>query len=154
MSGPGYYEIPGPFIYIVYGPPKAGKFPYVKENKAEGAPVWQTDKIFEAITFEEGKLKSSHWSIDLCMALRERFIAYLKEPKREVPEAWIVGTMENGKWRRRVAQELNAETILVKTDKKTCLERAEGEEHIKEWIHRWFNKHQDEEQADKIIDFV
>lgn len=87
------------------------------------------------------------------MYLRKHFANYLAKEDCTVPEAWIIGTMAKGKWRRRMAERLNAEVILIKKPKQTCLKRAreDGDSQAKEWIENWFNNH-DPDGVDRVIE--
>jgi HK97 family phage prohead protease len=126
-----YYENnDGKNIKIVMGCSCSGKSTFVDRFKKRGDIVWDFDKIHGALSGED-----THEHIDYIrkyiFSMREKFYNDLKN-EMEV-RVWIINSSPSKEIRTKFLEELNAEILYIKRDKKECLEIAKNE-RPKEWI--------------------
>jgi len=117
-------------IKIVMGCSCSGKSTFVERFKKRGDIVWDFDKIHGALSGED-----THEHIDhirkYIFSMREKFYNDLKN-EMEV-RVWIINSSPSKEIRTKFLEELNAEILYIKRDKKECLEIAKNE-RPKEWI--------------------
>lgn len=109
-------------VYLVVGAPCSGKTTFVRDNMTVGDIVYDLDSIWQAISGQERyvKPKGLYPFVD---AIARELKAQIKMMNKGT--AWVIVGKEaaSAKQRQDLAIELNAEIILIDTDKQTCLER-------------------------------
>lgn len=132
-------------IYIVYGPPLAGKTSFVEENKERDDIVVDIDRLYEAITLLPRYDKPNTLKLNV-LAIKNYIIDNIKTRYGKFHSAWIVGGYADRYQRELLQKELGAELILIKPDKEELYKRLEEikdlrsdkKEEWKEFIDRWF----------------
>lgn len=132
-------------IYIVCGPPLAGKHTYVEHNITTGDMVIDMDRLFEAISFKEKYNKPDNLKYNV-FGIKNLLIDNVKTRYGDFKNAWIIGGYPNKVEREQLANKLGAEIVLLEVPKEECLKRLEStfdyrHSHFKEWsqyIEEWF----------------
>jgi predicted AAA+ superfamily ATPase len=134
-------------VYIIYGPPLAGKKTYVKANMERGDIVVDVDLIYSAISFLDIYDKPESIKRN-AFAVRDLIIDNIKTRTGKWSSAWIVGGYPEKYKREQLADELGAEMIYIEATKEECIERLLIDEHRKdrriEWegyINKWFESY-------------
>lgn len=135
-------------VYIIYGPPLAGKKTYVQEHMEEGDIVVEMDRLYQAISMQEmynnsDKLKYNVYNI------RSLLIDNIKTRYGKFNRAWVIGGYAERSARDRLANELGAEAILISTSKEECIARLKscndyrGDNYntFKKYIDKWFEEY-------------
>lgn len=132
-------------VYIIYGPPLAGKKTYVKDNMEEGDLVIEMDMLYRAVSMGDmynnpEKLKYNVYNI------RNLLIDNVKTRYGKFNRAWVIGGYPNAIDRDRLANELGAETIFINVSKEECISRlktcndfrSNQYNKFKSYIEKWF----------------
>lgn len=134
-------------IYIVYGPPLAGKTSYVAENKDRDDIVVDMDRLYEAITLLPRYDKPNNLRFNV-MHVRDAIIDNIKTRYGKFNSAWIIGGYADKYQRDLLQRELGAELILIKPTKEELYKRLEEckdnrgieKEKWKSFIDDWFER--------------
>lgn len=132
-------------IYIVYGPPFAGKKTFVKENMEPGDLVIEMDLIYQALSFQERYDNPNDLKQNV-FAVRNLLLDQVKMRYGKYKRAWIIGGYADRAVRERLANDLGAELIYIEADIEQCLfrrmccddNRRKCAPQYKEYIERWF----------------
>lgn len=132
-------------IYIVCGPPMAGKTTYVKQNMAAGDIVLDMDKLYAAVSFLDMYDKPDNLKYNV-FAIKNLIVNQIKTRYGNFKNAWIIGGYANRVERERIAYDLGAEIILIDATKEECMKRLEccgdyRQSHRGEWagyVEKWF----------------
>ena len=133
-------------VYLVYGPPLAGKTSYVKGVMQYGDMIIDIDRIWECITginHLDGKPDGFKRNV---FAVRDLLYEQVKYKVGFFKNCYIVGGFPLIGERERMAQELNAEVLYIDTDKSTCMARTEMIENKEvksnyiKYIDSWFDR--------------
>ena len=119
-------------IYIVYGPPFAGKSEYVRKQAHGDDLICDFNALRDAIGIERSKALLSP-----AMQLREAFFGIIQRRTGLWRRAFIVGGYPDKVERTRIKDRLGAEEIFIDVDEETCLSRAKSDSE-KEWVEKWF----------------
>ena len=126
-------------VYLVYGPPCAGKSTWVRETAGPEDIVLDMDNIWQMISINDryvkpGRLKSNVFSIRDCI------LDMIRMRAGNWKNAYIIGGYPLAMDRTRLEQTMGCECILIYETKETCLARAEacGRVGWKEYIEQWF----------------
>lgn len=133
----------GKKVYIIYGPPLAGKNTMVSQLYNYGDIVLDIDKIWQMITQEDKYMKPNNVRFNV-FKLRDELLNQIKTRYGQWYNAYIIGSYPNKYERERVAKELGAELIFAEATRKECLERAGKNNRPKGWvkyIDDWFDKY-------------
>lgn len=132
-------------IYLVYGPPLAGKSTYVKDTMDEGDLIIDLDNIWQAISgcdryIKPGRLKA------IIFKLRDDLLDAAKYKLGRWNNCYIIGGYPLISERERLCRELGAREIFIDTSKEECLARLEADalRNKEEWakyIDDWFGKY-------------
>lgn len=132
-------------IYLVYGPPLAGKSTYVKDTMDEGDLIIDLDNIWQAISgcdryIKPGRLKA------IVFKLRDNLLDAAKYKLGRWNNCYIIGGYPLISERERLCRELGAREIFIDTSKEECLARLEADalRNKEEWakyIDDWFGKY-------------
>lgn len=131
-------------VFIVYGPPLAGKREFVRSSKADGDLIVDLDGIWESISGEEfrhpNRLKA------VAFKIRDAELDIVKHRLGKWLNAYIIGGYPLQSERERLAKELGAREIYIDASPEDCLKKLEGKsaeiraeysEYIAEWFHRY-----------------
>lgn len=126
-------------VYLVYGPPCAGKSTWVKENAGVEDIVLDMDNIWQMITVNDRYVKPNRLNANV-FAVRDCILDMIRMRSGNWKRAYIIGGYPLSIDRSRLEQSLGAECIFIYEDKETCLERARvSERHDWEkYIEQWF----------------
>lgn len=134
-------------VFLVYGPPLAGKTSWVKENKNDGDFIIDLDNIWESITggprySKPPRLKS------VAFKIRDAEIEAAKYRQGKWLNAYIVGGYPLQGERERLARELGAREIYIEASQEECMARLEEEpdegrdkEEWRGYIAEWFRRY-------------
>lgn len=124
-------------VFIVYGPPCAGKTTWVKQNAREDDLILDLDRIWEAICFSDREHKPDRLK-PIVFGIRDTIIDQIRIRKGNWRRAYVIGTYPLRSDRERLSDLLRAEIIFIDTDKATCLKRAENATW-RGFIEEWFD---------------
>lgn len=132
-------------VIIVAGPPASGKTTYVVKNMNKKDLVVDMDWLFQALSGLDYYEKPEELLPFVCEA-RDAVIERLNR-SNDVKKAWIIGGYPKASKRKKLAQKLDAEVLLLNGSKEKCLERAKNDDrrnNNKKWekiINDWFKKY-------------
>lgn len=134
-------------IYIVCGPPFAGKTTYVLENKTEDDLVVDMDRLFEAVTLLD-RYNKPNSLLPNVLAIRKTLIDNIKVRHGKFSSAWVIGGYPDKYERELLQRELGAQVILIKPTKEELYKRLDNcsdyRSHKKtQWrnfIDEWFDR--------------
>lgn len=130
-------------VYIVYGPPCAGKNTWVKENSDPDDLIVDIDRLYAAIRCERCDQFDKPSAIkNNAFALRDTLFDNIRTRYGRWQNAYIIGGFPNKAERERLEAKLSASSIFINTPKEICLERAKTKpSEWKSYIHNWFERH-------------
>lgn len=138
---------PSKNVYIVYGPPLAGKKTFVKENMEYGDIVVDMDRLYEAMSMQHPYDKPNNLLTNV-INVRELLIDNIKTRYGKWFNAWIIGGYADKFKRERLAEEIGAEIIYIEATKDECYARLnidkDRQYRIPEWqkyIDEWFERY-------------
>lgn len=144
-------------VYLVYGPPLAGKRTYVNENAGEGDLVVDLDNIWECVSgcgryVHPNRLKA------IVFMVRDALLDAVKYRRGKWDSAYIVGGYPLKSERERLCKELGAREVFVEADIETCRERLEKTNDIRadlreiwsQYIAEWFEKYEKDTPLDAL----
>lgn len=126
-------------IYLIYGPPGAGKADYLEKAVGKDDLILDLDNLYCAITnrarYDHNKRVSNN-----VFGLRDCLLDMIKTRTGKWKNAYIVGGYPLANERERLCDQLGAEPIYLQSTKEECLlnvmERA-GDQ--KKYIEQWFS---------------
>jgi len=132
-------------VFLVYGPPLAGKTTWVQASKSDGDLVIDMDNLWQAVTglpryAKPPKLRS------IVFRLRDNLIDAVKYRFGKWTNAYIIGGYPNTGERERLTQELQATPVFIQATEEECMRRlseTEDRDHD-EWaayIIDWFQRY-------------
>lgn len=132
-------------VYIIYGPPLAGKKTYVSENMEPGDIVVDMDMIYHAVSFMPTYNKPDNLKFNV-FSIRNHIMENIKTRYGGFRAAWVIGGYPEKFIRDKLAEDLRAEIVFIDVDKELCAERLEScsdyrADHKDEWIQyidKWF----------------
>jgi predicted kinase len=134
-------------IFIVYGPPMAGKKTFVKENMERGDIVVDMDRLYEAVSMQSCYDKPDNLFSNV-IGIRSLLLDNLKTRYGKWYNAWVIGGYADKFKRERLAEELGAELVYIQTNKEECYARLNVDKdrqyRVIEWkkyIDEWFEKY-------------
>lgn len=132
-------------IYLVYGPPLAGKKTFVKENMERGDIVVDMDKLYEALSMQTTYDKPNNLLTNV-INVRTLLIDNIKTRYGKWYNAWIIGGYADKFKRERLADELGAELVYIEATKDECNARLNVDKdrqymttEWKKYIDEWFD---------------
>lgn len=129
-------------VYLVYGPPLAGKTSFVRQAASRQDLVLDLDSIWEMITINERYDKPER--LKQCVfSVRDCILDLIRCRTGKWVNAWVIGGYPRLMERERLSRVLGAERIYIDTDQDTCLSRAmeRGGGHDK-FVLEWFEHFQ------------
>lgn len=134
-------------VWIVYGPPFAGKKTYVREHKGRNDIVVDVDALFAAVTMLPEYDKPDCMLLNV-MAAQRVLLDNIKTRYGRWHSAWVIGGYADKYKREQLAEELGAELIFCNVSMEECLRRLELDEKRRFWqaewrhyIERWFSEY-------------
>lgn len=130
-------------VYIIYGPPLSGKTSYVSSVANAGDLILDIDNIWQAISGLERYKKPAALNQNV-FAVRDLLLDQIKTRRGKWMHAYVVGGYAFDAERKRLADELGAEEILIDTPQQECLERLtncnDGRDYQtwSQYINQWF----------------
>ena len=134
-------------VFIVYGPPCAGKRTWVQENKSAGDLVLDIDSIWECVSGGRRYNKPNSLK-DNVFAVRDCILDCVRYRRGRWRNAYIIGGYPLSTDRDRIRRELAAREIYIDTSKDECLERLQRDEarrgipEYRGYIEEWFRLHE------------
>lgn len=134
-------------IYLVCGPPMAGKRTFVKQQMETGDIVVDMDKLYQAVSYLEEYNKPDNLRFNV-FAIRNLLIDNIRTRYGNFKSAWVIGGYPNKVERDQLAYKLGAEIILLEVSKMECIARLDScmgyrSIHKGEWkryIEEWFER--------------
>lgn len=129
-------------IFIVYGPPLAGKTTWVQENKGQNDLVLDIDSLWQAVTGGQRYVKPAKLRA-VVFRLRDSILDMIKFRFGKWSNAYIIGGYAAAGERERLAKELGARLVYIEATEEQCLARLENSDrNPEEWcnyIFEWFD---------------
>lgn len=133
-------------VYLVYGPPLAGKRTYVDKAMNKGDLIVDIDSIWECVSGLSRYEKPPRLKA-IVFAMHKALIESVRYRQGKWSNAYIIGGYPLQGERERLAKELGAREILVRATKEECLNRLEVSEDARnktDWtrfIEEWFERY-------------
>ena len=134
-------------VYIVYGPPLAGKQDFVQGRVQRGDIVVDMDRLYRAVTMLPSYDKPD-CLLGNVIGIHRLLLDYIKTRYGKWNNAWVIGGYQEKYKREKLANDLGAELIFCDVSKEECLRRLEIDEDLRcrkdEWhgyIEKWFEKY-------------
>lgn len=134
----------GRAVYIVYGPPLAGKSSYVRDRAWRGDLIVDMDSLFQGVSGLNRYDKPDALLANV-KAIRSTLIDNIKTRYGRWDNAWIIGGYPEKYHRDKLARDLGAELIYIEMTKEECLARLKSDpgrkDRYNEWagyIEKWF----------------
>lgn len=134
-------------VFLVYGPPLAGKNTYVMEHMQRGDLIVDMDKLFSAISLLPEYDKPNELLKNV-FGIRDLLIDNIKTRYGKWRSAWIIGTYPDKYQREKIADDTGATIIYCEATQEECMQRlytdAGRQSRRKEWaeyIGRWFERY-------------
>lgn len=134
-------------VYIVYGPPMAGKTSYVLENKNREDIIIDMDRLFEAVSMLD-RYDKPDCLLPNVLGIRDKLIQDIKFRYGKFNNAWIIGGYADKYQRDFLQRELGAKLILINPGKEIILQRlnscndfrADKKAKWNEYINNWYDE--------------
>ena len=132
-------------VYLVYGPPRAGKTTWVRENMTEGDLVVDMDNVWECVSGCERYVKPKRLNA-VVFKVRDVLIDAVKYRLGRWHNAYVIGGYPLSSERERLCRELGAREVFIDATMEECIQRAEGmdKESAEDWkkfIAEWFERY-------------
>jgi predicted kinase len=136
-------------VFIVYGPPMAGKKTHVRQQMKRGDLIVDMDHLFEAVSWMPAFNKPDNLFSNV-MSIHNTLIDHIRTRLGKWGNAWIIGGYADKYKREKLADELGAELVFCDTGREECLARLATSEQLRyrqaEWrqyIDKWFEQYQE-----------
>lgn len=123
-------------VYLVYGPPCAGKTTWVRENANADDLILDIDKLWEAVCTSDRRHKPPRLRENV-FGLRDCMIDMIRVRAGKWRNAFVVGTYPLRTDRDRMTGLLGAEPVFIDTPLDVCMARAEDDAwrgYVREWF--------------------
>lgn len=124
-------------VFLVYGPPCAGKTSWVRKVARPDDLILDMDSIWEAVCISDREHKPNRLKANV-FGIRDCIIEQIKIRTGNWRSAYVIGGYALASDRRRMVDLLGAEEVFIDTPIEECLARA-GSEQWKTYIHDWFD---------------
>lgn len=126
-------------IYIVYGPPCAGKREYVEQIAGKDDLILDIDSIYTAISTNKRYTHSSKLSRNV-FVIRDCMLDMIKTRTGRWNKAFVIGGYPYANERERLSEVLGAELLYIESTKEECLCKCKEESRgVEEFICKWFD---------------
>lgn len=132
-------------VYLVYGPPLAGKSTFVKENMNEGDLIVDMDNIWQCVSGCDRYIKPGR--LNACVfGVRDTLLDMVKYKTGKWNNAYVIGGYPLIGERERLTRMLGAREIYIECSKEECMLRLDAcdDRDKKQWssfIDDWFMKY-------------
>lgn len=138
-------------VYVVTGPPGAGKSFYVQQHAKAKDAVFDLDKIHEAMSSSPGLHQDKRHLLGLSMPMRDAFLSAVASKRGSCDNVYIItGEAKRSKISKLVSS-LNAEEIQVLRSRQECIKniqedpsRPDKDLQI-ERVNKWFADRESDE---------
>lgn len=125
-------------VYLVYGPPFAGKRKFVDGARNDGDLIVDIDSIWQSISgcprgVKPGRLRANVFGI------RDALIDMVKYRRGKWLNAYVIGGYPLSGERERIMKELQAREIYVESNEDECLIKC-GSADERKFVLDWFEK--------------
>jgi 5-methylcytosine-specific restriction endonuclease McrA len=134
-------------ITLVCGPPGSGTLEYVYAHKRHGDVVIDYNLLVAAISGAP-LYEAMPMVADIAHAARNAILERLMQQQDGVT-AWVTGRLPRASLRTRLAEQLQAKTVLLAAEPRDCAKRLRADpiraKHLDQWlpaIDDWWSKHQ------------
>ena len=132
-------------VFIIYGPPFAGKHSYVESIAKSGDIICSIDILTEAITTAD-RYNREQTTRSVVFDARDALIEVARLRKGKWNNFFLVATLASKGERERLSSALNAKEIFIDTSEAECIERCQKHfidnptkfEEFKKYILEWF----------------
>ena len=129
----GFYQQ----VYLVYGPPCAGKTTWVDSVANDDDLIIDIDRIWECLCNSDRYHKPNRIKSNV-FGVRDALLDQVKVRKGMWRNAYIIGAYPLRTDRDRLCSLLRAREVFIAETKETCMGRAENDEW-KKFIENWFD---------------
>ena len=133
-------------VYLVYGPPLAGKRAYVDKAMASGDLIIDIDSIWECVSGLKRYEKPPRLTA-VVFGIHKALLESVRYRKGKWQNAYIIGGYPIEGERERLAKELGAREVFVQATQEECTERllqaddARDKKDWKRYIDEWFERY-------------
>lgn len=132
-------------VFVVYGPPLAGKTTWVKDIMSEGDLIIDMDNIWQCVSGCDRYIKPNRLK-SIVFKLRDSLLESVRYRFGKWNNAYIIGGYPLSSERERLCKELGAREIFLEATKDECMQRLDAcEDRDKsEWagyIEDWFRRY-------------
>lgn len=134
-------------VFLIYGPPLAGKKTYVRDHMQRGDLVVDMDSIYSAVSLLPEYDKPGELTRNV-FGVRDLLIDNIKTRYGKWRSAWIIGGYADRYQREKIADDTGADIIYIEATKEECLQRLYESTALqfraKEWeqyIDAWFDRY-------------
>ena len=124
-------------VYLVYGPPCAGKSTWVENVCNKDDLIIDIDRIWECLCVSDKYHKPNRIKSNV-FGIRDALLDQVKIRKGMWRNAYIIGTYPLKTDRDRICDLLRAREVFIYEDKDVCMGRA-VDENWKKYIEDWFD---------------
>ena len=130
-------------VFLVYGPPLAGKTTWVKNNMTEGDLVVDLDNVWQCVSGCERYEKPNRLK-SVVFRLRDDLLDVVRYRFGKWNNAYVIGGYPLSSERERLITELGAREVFVSATREECMERIRTREGVnaEEWqrfVDSWFD---------------
>ena len=133
-------------VFLVYGPPMAGKTSFVRTSMTAGDLVVDVDDIWQCVTGGPRYVKPAQLK-SVVFRVRDTLLDCVKYRQGRWQNAYVVGGYPFASDRERLIRELGAREVFLDVPKEECILRLDGANDgrdVKEWrgyIEEWFDRY-------------
>ena len=124
-------------VYLVYGPPCAGKTTWVQDVCNKDDLIIDIDRIWECLCASDRYHKPKRLTANV-FGIRDTLLDQVKIRKGMWRNAYIIGTYPLRTDRDRLCSLLRAREVFIFEEKAVCMGRAE-DDNWKKYIEDWFD---------------
>lgn len=137
----------GRSVYLVYGPPLAGKMSFVSDQMMRGDLIADMDRLYEAVSLQPFYDKPDNLLSNV-IGIHNLLLDNIKTRMGKWGNAWVIGGYAEKFKRERTADTIGAELVYVGATKDECLARLQADpvrsRNASEWrmyIDKWFEQY-------------
>jgi len=133
-------------VYVIAGPPLAGKTTYALENMERGDLLVDLDYIFSAISGLPMHDKPAPL-LRTAFDVRDALYDHIEQRRGDWSRAWVIATLPEKQAREELVKRLRAELILLVPSKEECLRRLDASDRPDKTRHAiivndWFERYE------------
>jgi len=143
----GYQKVKS--VFLVYGPPLAGKKTFVRQQMQRGDLIVDMDRLYSAVSMLPDFDKPDNLFSNV-IGVHNLLIDNIKTRMGKWTNAWVIGGYADKFKRERLADELGAELVYIEASREECYARIEADERLRfrkaEWrgyVDKWFEQYRE-----------